>query len=53
MPTKPSAAEVGAYEAMRKNPNFGRDALEAIINETPELAEGLLRAGLVEEVKNA
>lgn len=51
MPIKPSATERGAYEAMRKNPNYGRDALEAIINETPELKEALLKAGLVEEVK--
>lgn len=51
MPIKPSATERGAYEAMRKNPNYGRDALEAIINETPELKEALLKAGLVVEVK--
>ena len=51
MPTKPSAVERGAYEAMKKNPTYGRDAREAIIHETPMLAEGLLKAGLVKEVK--
>ncbi len=51
MPTKPSAVELGAAEAMRKNPDYAKDALEAIINETPELAEALLAEGLVEEVE--
>ncbi len=53
MATKPSAEELGAAEAMRQNPNYGKDVLEAIINETPELAQSLLAQGLVEEVKNA
>lgn len=52
MPTKPSAVELGAAAAMRKNPNFGRDVLESIINETPELKQALLERGLVQEVKN-
>lgn len=51
MPVKPSAIERGAAEAMRKNPNFSKDALEAIINETPELRDALLAKGLVEKVK--
>lgn len=51
MPTKPSAVERGAAEAMRKNPDFAKDALEAIINETPELRDALLAKGLVKEVK--
>lgn len=49
MPTKPD--NLKAYEAMKKNPNFGKDALEAIINETPTLRDALLKAGLVTEVK--
>lgn len=52
MPIKPSAVEVGAYEAMKKNPKYGKDAMEAIINETPMLKDALLAAGLVEEVKD-
>lgn len=52
MPTKPTEEELGAAEAMRTNPNYGHDAIEAIINETPELRDALLREGLVEEVKN-
>ena len=53
MPTKPNATVLGAMSAMEKNPDFGKDALEAIINETPELSEALLKAGLVEEVPDA
>lgn len=52
MPTKPSTYEINAYQTMRSNPNFAKDAMEAIINETPQLAQALLDAGLVEEVKN-
>lgn len=51
MPTKPTAAEIGAAEAMRKDPDFAKHALEAIINETPVLRDALLKAGLVEEVE--
>lgn len=51
MPTKPTAAEIGAAEAMRKDPDFAKHALEAIINETPTLRDALLKAGLVEEVE--
>lgn len=52
MPTKPTAAELNAAKVMRANPNFGHDVLEAVINDTPELREALLREGLVEEVKS-
>lgn len=51
MPTKPNAEVRGAYEAARSNPDFGHDALEAIINDSPEIASALLDRGLVEEVK--
>lgn len=51
MPTKPTNVELGAAEAMRKNPQFGKDALEAVINEVPELRDALLERGLVEEVR--
>lgn len=53
MPTKPSAVELGAHKAMQQNPNFAKDVLRAIINETPELSDALLKAGLVKEVENA
>lgn len=52
MPTKPTATVINADKAMRENPNFGKDVLEAVINETPELKDALLKAGLVEEVAN-
>lgn len=51
MPVKPTPSEINAAKAMRANPNFGHDVVEAIVNETPELKEALLREGLVEEVK--
>lgn len=52
MPTKPTTAEKNAAKVMKSNPNFGKDALEAIINETPVLHDALLQAGLVKEVNN-
>lgn len=51
MATKPTPAELGAANAMKKDPEFSKHALEAIINENPMLAEALLKAGLVEEMK--
>lgn len=53
MPTKPTAAEIAAANTMRKDPEFSKHALEAIINDNPMLSEALLKAGLVEEVKGA
>lgn len=49
MPTKPKQAELKAAEYARKNPDFAKDALRAIINETPELRDALLARGLVKE----
>ena len=51
MPIKPSNETIMADKVRRSNPNFGHDALEAIINDTPELASALLARGLVEEVE--
>lgn len=51
MPIRPERWELGAADVMRKNPNYGKDALEAIINEVPELRDALLAQGLVKEVK--
>lgn len=45
---KPEENVVKAFENSRKNPKFAHDALEAVINDTPELAENLLKLGLVE-----
>lgn len=39
-----------AYQVMQENPNFGHDAVEAIINDCPDLAQALVNAGLAEEV---
>lgn len=50
MPTKPDKTTMNAAKVMRDNPNFSRDAVLAIINETPLLKEELLKAGLVKEV---
>lgn len=49
MPTKPSNAEIMADAVMKSNPDFARQTVEAIINETPELKKALLDAGLVKE----
>lgn len=51
MPTKPSQYEINALKAMAKDPDFAKHAIEAVINETPQLAQALIEAGLVEEVK--
>lgn len=51
MPIKPDETTLGAYKAMESNPNYGKDVLTAVINETPMLKDALLQAGLVEEVK--
>lgn len=52
MPIKPTRQEIKAEEIMRKNPNFGKEALEAIINEMPDLCKDLLKKGLVEVVED-
>lgn len=48
VPTKP-AAEVLNAAKVKLNP---KEVLEVVINETPELREDLLKAGLVEEVED-
>lgn len=50
MPTKPSDYEINASKVFAKDPDFARHAMEAVINETPELRDALLARGLVEEV---
>lgn len=47
MPKKP---EKKVIEASKKNLD-PRAVLSAVINETPELKDALLQAGLVEEIK--
>lgn len=49
MPKKPDAQTLGAYDAMRNNPDFGKDVLRTIIAETPELRNAMVENGLVEE----
>ncbi len=51
MPKKPNPIELGAEAARRKNPKYGHDVLEAIINETPELRDYLIKRNLVEVVE--
>lgn len=55
MPIKPSKETLNAYDAYRQNPNFGHDAIEAMLNDPQNkdaevLRNALLSAGLVEEV---
>lgn len=52
MPSKPTPTVINADKTMKSNPQFGKDTLEAVINDVPELRDALLKAGLVEEVKN-
>lgn len=46
----PKIPDKNIIEASKKKLD-PRAVLSAIINETPELKEGLLKAGLVEEIK--
>lgn len=50
MPTKPTQETLNAAETMRKNPDFAKDVLMAVINESAVLREALLKEGLVKEV---
>lgn len=47
MATKPSEKTRKAYKKYKSNPNFGKDTLRTIINETPILKSSLIEAGLV------
>lgn len=51
MPIKPNEITMGAAKAMEQNPDFGKDALRTVINETPDLKNALLQAGLIKEVE--
>ena len=51
MPIKPDQSVIAAYDTARKDPQFAKHAMEAIINETPELRDALIEKGLVEEVR--
>lgn len=53
MPTKPDKITLNAAKVMKDNPNFAKDVVRTIINETPALRDELLKAGLVKEVENA
>ena len=47
MPTKPDMKTLNAHKAMKANPEFAKQMLKTIINETPELKEPLLARGLI------
>lgn len=53
MPIKPDEITLGAKKAMEQNPDYGKDVLRVVINETPELRAALLEQGLIKEVDNA
>lgn len=50
MPTKPDQQTLDAHKTVKQNPDFAKDMLKTIINETPELREPLLARGLIKEV---
>lgn len=54
MPTKPTNAEIMSEKVMKSNPEFAKDALEAIINspDCTDMRNALLDAGLVEKAEN-
>lgn len=47
MAVKPNEKVLKAFENRKKNPNFAKDTLRTIINETPALKTALVEAGLV------
>lgn len=51
MPTKPNPEVMQAYDKFKDDPKFSHDAVESIINDNPMLRQGLIEAGLVEEVR--
>ncbi len=50
MPTKPDKETLDAANTMKNDPDFAKSVLTAIINETPQLRDALVREGLVKEV---
>lgn len=50
MAVKPDSKILKAYKSSKSNPNFGKDTLRAIINETPALKTALVEAGLVKVI---
>lgn len=51
MPTKPNAEVMQAFDKFKDDPEFSHDVVESIINDNPTLRQGLIDAGLVEEVR--
>lgn len=51
MPTKPTPEVMQAYDKFKDDPEFSHDVVESIINDNPMLRQGLIDAGLVEEVR--
>lgn len=51
MPTKPNPEVMQAYDKFKDDPKFSHDVVESIVNGNPTLRQGLIDAGLVEEVR--
>lgn len=51
MPTKPNVEVMQAYDKFKDDPEFSHAVVECIINDNPTLRQGLIDAGLVEEVR--
>lgn len=51
MPTKPNPEVMQAYDKFKDDPKFSHDVVESIINDSPMMRQGLIDAGLVEEVR--
>lgn len=52
MPIKPNPEVMQAYDKFKDDPKFSHDVVESIINDNPMLRQGLIDAGLVEEVRD-
>lgn len=51
MPIKPTTEVMQAFDKFKDDPKFSHDVVESIINDNPTLRQGLIDAGLVEEVR--
>lgn len=50
MPTKPNDEVMRAFDKFKDDPKFSHDVVESIINDNSTLRQGLIDAGLAEEV---
>lgn len=51
MPTKPTSEVMRAFDKFKNDPKFSHDVVESIINDNPTIRQGLIDAGLAEEVR--